>query len=353
MNFNIGKVNFGGDKTVVIAEAGVNHLGRMDYAEELIKSAKRAGADIIKFQTYKASKLTTKKAPRFWSWKGEKKKEGSQYDSYSVLDSFDKEQYIELTSICKKYDIEFMSTPFDNDSADMLVELGMKGFKIASCDITNIPFLEHIGSHKLPVLISTGASNLFEIEKAILTLEKEGVKKIGIMQCTLCYPTEPKDANLNAIKSIKEKFKDYLIGFSDHTLGNLITSASIMCGVKFIEKHYTFDKTLPDSADHWLSLDEEELGTLVKNLRILELALGSSTKEKKECEELTYKYARRSLVSLRNIKEGTKIVAGDIGCKRPGTGIPPSRYSEIVGSVAKKFIESDILISENDILWKK
>jgi len=353
MNFNIGKVNFGGDKTVVIAEAGVNHLGRMDYAEELIKSAKRAGADIIKFQTYKASKLTTKNAPRFWSWEGEKKKEGSQYDSYSVLDSFDKEQYIKLKSICKKYDIEFMSTPFDNDSADMLVELGMKGFKIASCDITNIPFLEHIGSHKLPVLISTGASNLFEIEKAILTLEKKGVKKIGIMQCTLCYPTEPKDANLNAIKSIKEKFKDYLIGFSDHTLGNLITSASIMCGVKFIEKHYTFDKTLPDSADHWLSLDEEELGALVKNLRILELALGSSIKEKKECEELTYKYARRSLVSLRNIKEGTKIVAGDIGCKRPGTGIPPSRYSEIVGSVAKKFIESDILISENDILWKK
>ena len=353
MNFNIGKISFGGEKTVVIAEAGVNHLGRMDYAEELIKTAKRAGADIIKFQTYKASKLTTKNAPRFWSWEGEKNQKGGQYDSYAALDSFDKEQYMELISICKKYNIEFMSTPFDNESADMLVDLGMKGFKIASCDITNIPFLEHIANHKLPVLISTGASNLLEIEKAIVTLEKNGAKKIGIMQCTLCYPTEPKDANLNAIKTIKEKFKNYLIGFSDHTLGHLVASSSILYGVKFIEKHYTFDKSLPDSADHWLSLDERELNELVKNLRVLESALGSHIKEKKECENSTFKYARRSIVSLKNIQEGSKIEVGDVGCKRPGIGLSPSRYNEVIGSVAKKFIKKDILISEEDILWKK
>lgn len=353
MNFNIGKINFGGEKTIVIAEAGVNHLGKMEYAEELIKTAKRAGADIVKFQTYKASKLTTKSAPRFWSWEGEKNKEGSQHDSYAALDSFDKDQYMELISICKKYDIEFMSTPFDCESADMLVDLGMKGFKIASCDITNIPFLKHIANHRLPVLISTGASNLLEIEKAIFTLEKNGTKKIGIMQCTLCYPTEPKDANLNAIRTIKEKFKNYLVGFSDHTLGSLIASSSVLFGVKFIEKHYTFDKSLPDSADHWLSLDEKELSELVKNLRILELALGSHIKEKKECENLTYKYARRSLVSLKNISEGSIIQASDIGCKRPGTGIPPSRYDEILGSVANKFIAKDVLIEEEDICWKK
>ena len=353
MNFNIGKINFGGEKTIVIAEAGVNHLGRMEYAKELVKTAKRAGADIIKFQTYKASKLTTKSAPRFWSWEGEKNQEGSQHDSNAALDSFDKEQYMELISICKKYDIEFMSTPFDNESADMLVGLGMKGFKIASCDITNIPFLEHIGKHKLPVLISTGASNLVEIEKAISTLERNGTKKIGIMHCTLCYPTEPKDANLNAIKTIKEKFQNYLVGFSDHTLGNLIASSSVLCGVKFIEKHYTFDKTLPDSADHWLSLDEKELSELVKNIRILEMALGSSIKEKKECENLTYKYARRSLVSLKNINEGSIIEASDIGCKRPGTGISPSRYNEIIGAIANRFIANDVLIEEKDIRWKK
>lgn len=353
MEFNIGQVRFGGNKTVVIAEAGVNHLGRMDYAEKLIKTAKRAGADIIKFQTYKAAKLTTKKAPRFWNWDGEKVALGSQYDSYSILDSFEKEHYVKLIKICKKYKIEFMSTPFDNESADMLVNLGMKGFKIASCDITNIPFLSHIAQYKLPVLISTGASNLQEINTAILTLEKKGTKKIGIMQCTLCYPTEPKDANLNAIKTIKNKFKKYLIGFSDHTLGYLIPSASILLGVKFIEKHYTFDKKLPNSADHWLSLDEKELNQFVKNLRELELALGSHVKEKKKCENSTFKYARRSLVSLKYIKKGSKIFSDDIGCKRPGTGLHPNLYNKIIGSAAKKNIGIDKLITKKDIIWKR
>ena len=229
----------------------------------------------------------------------------------------------------------------------------MDVIKIPSGEINNIFLLKKATQSKKPILLSTGASNLLEIEKAILTLEKNGAKKIGIMQCTLCYPTEPKDANLNAIKTIKKKFQNYLIGFSDHTLGGIIASSSILYGVKFIEKHYTFDKSLPDSADHWLSLDEKELANLVNNLRTLELALGSNKKEKKECENSTFKYARRSVVSLTDIKKGSKIEAKDISCKRPGTGIPPSRYNEVIGSVAKKFIEKDIVITEKDILWKK
>ena len=140
MKLDIGSVTIGGDRTVVIAEAGVNHLGRLDYAEKLIKSAARAGADIIKFQTYKASKLTTQNAPRFWSWSGERDGAGSQFDSYSVLDSFEREQYQQLIQMCSANGIEFMSTPFDAESADMLVEIGMQGFKIASCDLTNFPF---------------------------------------------------------------------------------------------------------------------------------------------------------------------------------------------------------------------
>jgi sialic acid synthase SpsE len=344
MKFKIGNVEFGGNKTIVIAEAGVNHLGRLDYAEKLIKSAKIAGADIIKFQTYKASKLTTKKAPRFWSWEGERDKNGSQYDSYSILDKFGEDQYSELIRICKDYKIEFMSTPFDTESALMLVKLGMKGFKIASCDITNLPLLEKIGEFRLPVLLSTGAANIFEIEKAVETLEKKNCKQIGIMQCTLCYPTKPQDANLLAIKTLDNHFKNYLIGFSDHTLGNVIPSASILMGVKFIEKHFTFDKSLPDSADHWLSLDEQELKEMVKNLRTLEEAIGSPVKEKKNCEDLTFKYARRSLVANTNISKGERIKKKHITAKRPGTGLSPVSIDLLIGKVANRDIQEDTIL---------
>ena len=344
MDFKIGNVTFGGLRTVVIAEAGVNHLGRMDYAEELVKTAKRAGADIIKFQTYKASKLTTKNAPRFWDWEGEHDLEGSQFDSYSILDSFGENEYKKLIAICEKYGIEFMSTPFDEESAQMLVDLGMKGFKIASCDITNIPFLTFLAKFDLPILLSTGASNINEISDAIAAIEASGSGPIGVMQCTLCYPTNAQDANLRAISTLKMKFPDKLIGFSDHTLGTIVSSASILFGVTYIEKHYTFDKTLPDSADHWLSLDERELRELVENLRTLELALGSDIKEKKDCEDATFKFARRSLVSKRSIKKGDVITADDLTAKRPGTGLAPIFKNRFVGKKVKIDIAEDSLL---------
>jgi N,N'-diacetyllegionaminate synthase len=348
MEFSIGSIKFTNKRTVVIAEAGVNHLGRMDYAEELIKTAKKAGADIIKFQTYKAKKLTVKASPRFWNWEGERDDKGSQYDSYSILDSFGKSEYQELIKLCKKYNIEFMSTPFDNESADMLVDLGMKGFKIASCDITNIPFLRYIAKFNLPMLLSTGASSIDEIRNAVNTIEEEGCKKIGIMQCTLCYPTPDEDANLRAIHHIKEEFPNYAIGFSDHTLGTIVPAASILYGVTFIEKHYTFDKTLPDSADHWLSLDEKELTQLVSDLRILEKALGSPIKEKKECETKTHQFARRSVVANKDIEAGQIITNDDITCKRPGTGLAPVYLDRFIGLTVKYDIKEDTLLKMDD-----
>lgn len=348
MEFSIGKIQFGGKNTVIIAEAGVNHLGRMDYAEELVKSAKRAGANIIKFQTYKASKLTTKSAPRFWDWDGEAVAGGSQFDSYSRLDSFGEAEYKQLISICKKNDIEFLSTPFDEESAEMLVRLGMKGFKIASCDITNIPFLRQLAKYKLPILLSTGASNIDEIRSAVEAIKSAGTNQIGIMQCTLCYPTEVDDANLLAIKTIKDAFPNYLVGFSDHTLGTTIASASILLGVSYIEKHYTFDKTLPESADHWLSLDEAELKNLVDSVRLLERAMGSEVKDKKACEDVTFKYARRSVVANKNIVAGKIIEADDLTCKRPGTGLSPVYVDRIVGAVAVRDIKEDSIITMND-----
>jgi|TARA_X000001036_G_scaffold168941_1_gene159871 sialic acid synthase SpsE len=346
--FNIGKVSFTKDKTVIIAEAGVNHIGEIDNGKRLIDEAKNAGADIIKFQTYKAEKLTTKDAPRFWDWDGEKDKEGTQFDSYSNLDSFGREEHKILLDYANEIGIEFMSTPFDNDSADMLVELGMKGFKVASCDLTNIPFIKYLAKKNLPMLISTGAAEINEIHDAVKAIEEEGNNKILIMQCTLCYPTDPKDANLNFIHHIQSEFPNYMVGLSDHTLGNLVASASVLYGVSAIEKHFTYDKTLPDSADHWLSLDAAELKELVENTKILNSSKGGMTKKALECEGSTHMYARRSIVSSRLLKANEIITEDMISYKRPGTGISPKYYKDLIGKRVLKDVPGDSLIQETD-----
>lgn len=352
MVFQIENVEIGGDKTVIIAEAGVNHLGRMDYAEELIKTAARAGADIVKFQSYKADKLTTVDAPRFWSWEGEHDQEGSQQDSYSVLDSFGYDEHLALKEMCDKYGVVFMSTPFDNEAVDMLVKVGAKGFKIASCDITNLPFLTYIAKTGLPMMLSTGAATIDEIRAAVEVIEAEGNDKICVMHCTLCYPTDPKDSNLHAINHIAEEFPGYVLGLSDHTLGTIVPAASILYGVKVIEKHYTFDKTLPDSADHWLSLNEAELKVMVDHVRELELATSDSESGGKkvllECETPAHAYARRSLVAAVDISEGTTITEDMLAIKRPGTGLAPEFFDRVAGSVARVDLRADQLLTIED-----
>lgn len=349
MEFNIGNVRVGGDRTVIIAEAGVNHLGRMDYAEELIKTAARAGADIVKFQTYKAKKLTTQNAPRFWNWEGENVKDGSQFDSYSVLDSFEREQYAQLIELCDRYNVAFMSTPFDPEGADMLVDIGMKGFKIASGDLTNIPFLRHIARKNLPVMLSTGAAEVPEIERAVKVFEDAGNRQLCIMHCTLCYPTQSKDANLSALLDIKAHFPDYVLGLSDHTLGTIVPAASVLYGVKAIEKHYTFDKTLPDSADHWLSLNEEELARLVADVRELEQAVGCGKKVLLECELPAHRGARRSIVAARNIRKGEVLSDANLAIKRPAGGISPAQYDAVIGRTAARDLEEDELLTLADL----
>lgn len=348
MAFNIGNVTIGGDRTVIIAEAGVNHLGRMDYAEELVKTAARAGANVVKFQTYKADRLSVKEAPRFWSWEGEVRQDGSQHDSYSRLDSFGREQYIELIQLCDKYGVLFMSTPFDNESTDMLVDIGMQGFKVASCDVNNVPFLEHIAKKHLPILLSTGASEIEEIKTAVDVIESAGNDQIAILHCTLCYPTKPEDANLSALLDLKKNFPNYILGLSDHTLGTIVPAASVLYGSKVIEKHYTFDKSLPDSADHWLSLNEAELKQLVDDVRELEKAIGHGKKIRLECETPAFKFARRSVVAARTITAGTNITEQMLAAKRPGTGLPPEFIDRIVGCRATRDIAADELLSMGD-----
>jgi len=349
MAFRIGNVEFNGDRTIIIAEAGVNHLGRMDYAEELVKTAARAGADIIKFQTYKAANLTTKNAPRFWNWEGEHDQDGSQFDSYSLLDSFGQEQYRQLKDLCTKYGIEFLSTPFDNEAVDLLVNVGCEGFKIASCDINNLPFLDYIATTGLPMLISTGAADIEEIKRAVEVIENAGNTQICIMHCTLCYPTDPKDSNLTALNDIADCFPGYLLGLSDHTLGTIVPAASVLYGARVIEKHYTFDKTLPNSADHWLSLDEAQLKILVDDVRVLEQALGCGKKVRLECETPAHKYARRSIVAARDIPKGTVLSQDDLAIKRPGTGLAPEYYDRLLGCRTCHDLLEDKLLEMSDI----
>ena len=349
MDFKIGRVSFSNDKTVIIAEAGVNHLGNLEAAEKLIVAAKKSGADIIKFQTYTASKLTTKNAPRFWNWSGEVEKEGTQFDSYSKLDKFGKHEYEQLVNLCKNYDIEFMSTPFDSDAVDMLIGVGVNGFKIASCDITNEPLLKHIASKGLPILLSTGASTINEIARALNTINSTLVCPVAILHCTLSYPTVDTDANLLALNDLKVNFPGYLLGLSDHTLGTAAPALSVMLGARIIEKHFTYDKNLPLSADHWLSVNEEEMSDLIIKVRQAENMLGKGNKVVLESEKSARKFARRSIVAEHDLLPGSVLTERNISLKRPGTGIDPYQLSNIVGRVVNNFIAADSLIDEKNL----
>jgi N,N'-diacetyllegionaminate synthase len=332
-------------KPVIIAEAGVNHNGYKRIGRKLIDAAKRAGADCIKFQTYKSNKLTTKKAKRFWSWDGEKKKEGTQHDSYSVLDSFGFKDYQYLYNYCKKKNIEFQSTPFDIDSVKLLEKLKVQTYKIASCDITNHQLIKEVAKTKKPIFLSTGAANISEINSAVKIINKYH-KKIIIMQCTLCYPTKVSDANLRSISYLKKKFPKYDIGLSDHTLETLTPALAISMGAMAIEKHFTINKKLKKSADHWLSINEKELSQIVKETVFANQALGKEEKKTLNCEKLAKKNARRSLVSNAEIIKGEKFTLKNLTCKRPGNGIPANKYFNMLGKKAKKNYAYDDLINE-------
>ena len=345
-SIRIGKKTVGdGHPAYVIAEAGVNHNGSLARAKDLIKKAAAAGADAVKFQTYKADKLVTKRAPRFWDWKGEEKKKGTQHDSYSLLDKFPLKHYPELIKTCKKYGVEFLSTPFDEESADALVKFGMKAIKVSSSDVTNLPFLQHLAKHKLPILLSVGASTMGEIEEAVRTIEEAGNKKIVIMQCTLVYPTPDEHANLRVIPTLRAVFPEYPIGLSDHTIGAAIPPAAVALGACMVEKHYTVDKTLGKSADHWLSVDPKELKEMVTGIRRVEAALGESRKYVLPAERHTYLYDKRSLVSACDIKKGQKITKAMLTHKRPGTGVRPKYRDVVVGRRASVDIPADTTIT--------
>lgn len=331
------------NKVFIIAEAGVNHNGSIELAKKLINIASESGADAVKFQTFKAEKLVSKNAQKADYQKQTTSKIESQFDMIKKLE-LDLETHKELISYCKTKNIMFLSTPFDHDSIELLSDLGLEIFKIPSGEITNLPYLRHIGKLNKKVILSTGMADIGEIEEALDVLINAGTKKenITVLHANTMYPTPMEDVNLKAMITIGNTF-DIAYGYSDHTLGIEVDIAAVALGACCIEKHFTLDCTM-EGPDHKASLEPDELKAMIKAIRNIELALGSSIKKPSKSEIPNMQIARKSIVAKMDIKKGDKLSEENITIKRPGNGINPMRWDEIVGSVATKDYKEDELI---------
>ena len=331
-------------KPFIIAEAGVNHEGSMEIAKQLIEQAANAGADAIKFQTYKAETLASKDSPSYWDRK--KEPTASQFELFKKYDSFWKEEYGELKKICDANGIEFMSTPFDTDSALFLNEM-MDVFKVSSSDLTNHPFIEYLCDFGKPIILSTGASSLAEIFAAVNVIEKKG-NHLSLLHCVLNYPTDDSNANLGMLVDLKSKFPNHLLGYSDHTLPKDMRSLEIatMLGSRVLEKHFTHDKSLPGN-DHYHAMDQEDLKNFVTIMdRDLEL-LGDFSKHALESEKPAITNARRSLIAEIDIEVGTVIEEKHLTWKRPAFGISPQYMDDLIGKKAVVAITKDEILYWN------
>lgn len=325
----------------VIAEAGVNHEGSMDIAKRLVDEAAEGGADAIKFQTYKADALASKHSPAYWDTN--KEPTLSQHELFSKHDKFWKTEMVELKKYCDQVGIEFMSTPFDVESATFLNDL-MSVYKISSSDITNKPFIQFMCGFNKPIILSTGASQLWEIQEAVSWIEAFG-NPLALLHCVLNYPTADENANLGMLLGLKRAFPDKLIGYSDHTLPNdmKVCEMATLLGSVIIEKHFSHDKTLPGN-DHYHAMDKEDLKVFRRNLERTFTILGNFKVEALGEEEPARRNARRSLVATRDIPAGKVIELADLTFKRPAHGISPRAIDELVGKTAKQTISEDAVL---------
>lgn len=357
------------NRTYIIAEAGVNHNGSLEMAKELVKVAKEAGADAIKFQTFKAENLVTKKAAQADYQIDNLGEATSQYEMLKRLElSF--EDFTELQSFCQAENIEFLSTPFDFESVDFLLNiLHIETIKISSGELTNAPFIHYVATKQKPIILSTGMATVEEIHEAlafiayglaqpleVVTVENVGqfyhsdkAKKVlkqyvTLLHCSTQYPTPPTSINLKAMDKMKEIFS-LPIGFSDHSEGIHIPIAAVSIGATVIEKHFTLDKTL-EGPDHVASLNPEELNAMVKGIREIELALGDGIKKPTSIELQNRISARKSLVAKKSIQVGEVFSISNLTVKRPGSGISPSKYWSYIGNSAIKSYDGDELIDE-------
>ncbi len=329
--------------TFVIAEAASNHMCDLDLAKKMISEAAAAGADAIKFQTYKADRLVTSLAESYWKYPGGT----SQLDYYKQLDKFDEKEYSILFEYAKDRGIIAFSTPFDIKSASMLNDLGAPLFKIASCDLIDVRLLRHVAKFGKPIILSTGGSTLNEVHSAVEILANQGVEDLILMACTLSYPCENESAHLNRIQTFQKEFPDITIGVSDHTRPDphmVIPSVAVALGAKVVEKHYTLDRSMTGSG-HAFSMEPNDLAKIIENIRITEQVLGSSNIDVYPVEETARHSARRSLVAEVSIKCGEILSSEMIGIKRPGTGLPASMIDQIVGKRTRQNIGVDEQLS--------
>lgn len=330
-------------KTFIIAEAGVNHNGNLELAKQLVDIAVKSGVDAVKFQTFRAEKVVSKFA----------QKAAYQIQTTDILESqlemikkleLDEEAHKSLMAYCKEKSILFLSTPFDHDSIDLLDKLGLEIFKIPSGEITNLPYLRHIGKLQKKVILSSGMADMQEIEDALNILLKAGTKKenITILHANTEYPTPMEDVHLNAMVNIG-KTLDIAYGYSDHTLGIEVPVAAVAMGASVIEKHFTLDKTM-EGPDHKASLEPDELISMVKAIRNIELALGDFTKQPSKSEIKNMVIVRKSIIARRVIMKGEVLCEENIAIKRPGNGISPMKWDDVLGKVATKNYQEDELI---------
>jgi len=328
----------------IIAEAGVNHNGNIELAKKLIDVAVEAGVNAVKFQTFKAEKLVSKNTKKAtYQKENMNSSDDSQFNMLKKLE-LDIDTHHELIEYCNSKNIMFLSTPFDHDSINMLDDLKLPIFKIPSGEITNLPYLKHIGSLEKKVILSTGMADIGEIEDALDILIEAGTLKenITVLHANTMYPTPMEDVNLRAMVTIGNTF-DIAFGYSDHTLGIEVPIASVALGATCIEKHFTLDKNM-EGPDHKASLEPDELKAMVKAIRNIEIALGSSVKKPTKSEKPNMEVARKSIVAKKAIKKGEILTKENLAVKRPGSGISPMRWDEIIGTVATKDYVEDELI---------
>lgn len=325
----------------IIAEAGVNHNGDVEIAKKMVDAACEAGADAIKFQIFKTDSLVIKNSDKAEYQKLNTGIDETQYDMLKKLE-LSYEEHFKIMEYCKERNIIYLSTPFDYESVDVLEKLNVCAYKISSGDITNLPFLKYIASKGKPMIVSTGMSNLGEVEDAIEIIKSTGNEKIILLHCTSNYPAEYNDVNLKAMITLKNSFQ-IPVGYSDHTLGIEVPIAAVSLGARIIEKHFTLDKTMP-GPDHKASLEPAELKQMTISIRNIEKALGDGIKKCTKSEENVKKIARKSIVAASYIPKGTVIEENMLTIKRPGIGIPPKFIDYLIGKKAKIDILKDTVL---------
>ncbi|WP_341215805.1 N-acetylneuraminate synthase family protein [uncultured Wocania sp.] len=339
-------------KPYIIAEVGVNFydtakqmdITPLEAAKLYVLEAKKGGADAVKFQSYKADTLVSKQSPAYWDLNKEQTK--TQHGLFQKHDGFEKQDYQILCDYSKKLGIDFMSTPFDFESADYLFDM-IDIYKISSSDLSNIPFIKHIAKKRKPIYISAGAAYISEVEEAVRVISDAGCTDICVLHCVLSYPTKNQDANLNMIKHLRKIFPNIKIGYSDHTMPDktmTILTTAYLFGAEVIEKHFTLDKTLSGN-DHYHAMDYNDLKVSVENFELLQVIGGQYEKTVLDCEIIPRREARRSLVLTRKMSKGEIIKAEDIMIKRPGTGIKPEHIDIVIGRKVNKELAEDTVLT--------